>query len=94
MLNVLVNHKVNDYDAWKTAFDNFADVRKAGGEKSFRILHPSTDRNDLTLLFEWDSMENAEKFFTSTELKNTMSEAGVTEEPKIQFLQQLDKGTL
>jgi heme-degrading monooxygenase HmoA len=89
----MINHKVRDYGAWKAEFDNFADVRRSSGEKSYRILHPSDDRNDLMLLFEWDSLKNAETFLASPELKSAMQRAGVTEEPKIRFLNEVAQGT-
>jgi hypothetical protein len=92
MTHVLVKHKVNDYATWKAEFDKFADFRKSSGEKSFRILHPSDNPNDLTLLFEWDNVKNAETFMTSTELQSTMQRAGVSEKPNIQFLDQIAQG--
>jgi len=94
MTNIMIKHKVVDYAAWKVEFDNFADVRKSSGEKSYRILHPSDDPNNLTLLFEWDSMKNAETFLASPELKTTMQRAGVAEEPKVLFLNEVAQGTL
>lgn len=94
MTHVMIKHKVQDYKEWKVVFDNFAEVRKSSGEKSYRILHPSDNPNDLTLLFEWDNQKNAEKFLASTELKSTMERAGVVEEPNIQFLNEVTKGSL
>lgn len=94
MAHVLVKHIVNDYAGWKKVFDNFSDFRKQSGEKSFQIFHPGDNPNNLTLLFEWDTEQNAETFLGSTELKTAMQNAGVTEEPNIQILNQLDKGAL
>ncbi len=94
MTHILVNHKVQDYAKWKVVFDNFANVRRSSGEKSFRILHPVDDSNDLTLLFEWDSMKNAKTFMASPELKGAMQQAGVVEEPKVQFLDEAAQGKL
>jgi heme-degrading monooxygenase HmoA len=94
MSQVLIKHKVNDYDAWKAVFDNFADFRRSSGEKSYRILHQIDDPNDLTILFEWDTQNNAETFLASHELKSAMQEAGVAETPKIQFLNEAANGSL
>ncbi len=94
MSQVLVKHRVNSYEDWKNAFDNFANVRKSSGEKSFRILHTKDDPNDLTLLFEWDTKENAEKFMASPELKSAMQDGGVSEAPQIQFLCDVVQGKL
>ncbi len=94
MTHVMITHKVKDYAAWKVEFDNFVDVRKSSGEKSYRILHPGDNPNDLTLLFEWDNRKNAETFLASPELKSTMQQAGVAEEPRIQFFNEVAQGTL
>lgn len=94
MTHILIKHEVNDFAAWKDVFDNFADVRRSSGEKSYHILHPVDNPKDLTLLFEWDTQKNAETFLASPELKSAMQRAGVAEEPKIQFLNQAAKGTL
>lgn len=94
MSQLLIKHKVTDYAAWKTVFDNFADFRKSSGEKSYRILHAADEPNNLTLLFEWDSQENAETFLSSEKLKSTMEEAGVSEAPEIQFLNKVAEGAL
>jgi len=86
MIHILVRHKVNDYASWKVAFDNHAGFRRSGGEKSHRIFHSGSDPNDLTMLMEWDNLPNAEKFFSSPELKSAMQKAGVAEMLSIQFL--------
>lgn len=93
MTHILVNHKVKDYTTWKNIFDDFIDVRKLAGEKSYRILHPSEDPNDLTIFFEWDTLENAETFMTSNELKSAMQKGGVVDVPDIRFLDEVDQGT-
>jgi heme-degrading monooxygenase HmoA len=94
MAYIFVKHKVADYNAWKSTFDAFIETRRAGGEKSFQILHPENEPNNLLLMFEWNSLENARNFMTSEELKNAMKQAGVVEEPQIQFLNELDKGVV
>jgi quinol monooxygenase YgiN len=93
MTQVLIQHKVNEYAAWKDIFDNFAGFRRSSGEKSYRIFHPVNDPNDLTLLFEWDTQKNAETFLASPELRSAMQEAGVAEAPRIQFVNEVAQGT-
>lgn len=94
MTQILVKHIVKDYEDWKKAFDGFVDFRRSSGEKVFRIMAPDNNPNDLTLLFDWDTKANAEKFFHSEELKKTMQNAGVAEEPKITFLHEVAEGKL
>ena len=94
MAHLFIKHKVADYAAWKKIFDEFVETRRAGGEKSYQILHPENEPNNLYLMFEWDNIANAQNFMQSPELKNAMLNAGVTEEPQISFLNELDKGIL
>ena len=89
---MFVRHKVSDYPKWKAVFDEFVDVRRKGGEKSYHIFHPEDEPNNLYLLFSWDTMENAKKFSNSEELKNAMMNAGVTEKPDIFFFNKVAEG--
>ena len=89
-----IKHKVRDYDAWKTVFDDFSETRKQGGEKSYRICQTENDPNELDVIFEWDNVENARSFVKSPELKKAMEKAGVMEAPEISFLKEVDQGTL
>jgi len=94
MSHIFVRHRVEDYPKWKEVFDNFVDTRKSFGEKSFQVLQHNEDANNLYVLFQWDSMENAHKFFESSDLKNAMEQAGVAKAPEIHFLNETDKGDL
>lgn len=91
---LVVRHKVEDYAKWKTAFDEGIAMRKAGGEKSYQILHTNDDPNDLVLLFEWDNLDNARKFMQSEELRAVMQRAGVSKDVDISFLEEVEKGSV
>jgi len=89
MINVLVHHEVADYPAWKSTFDAAHDWRARNGECSCRIFHSPGNVNDLTLLFEWQSLESARAFMSSDELKTRMAHAGVKGQPRVEFLAEL-----
>ena len=89
MINVLIHHKVADYASWKAVFDAAIDFRQKGGERSCHIFSAVGDANDLTLLFEWESLEKAQQFTTSEELRKRMSQAGVAGRPDIRFLAEM-----
>ena len=86
MAHILVRHKVEDYAKWRNAFDGSIEMRKAGGELSAQVFQTSEDPNDLVLLFEWNSLDNARAFLGSDELKQGMEAAGVCSAPEITFL--------
>jgi hypothetical protein len=86
MVHVLVRHKVSDYKNWRSVFDAALEFRHNGGERSCRVFHDSGDANYLTLLFEWENLEQAQRYMGSEELRRKMKEAGVASAPDIQFL--------
>lgn len=90
MVYVLIKHKVKDYDKWKTVFDNNSDLRKAGGEKGVRLFRNVDKTNDIVIIIEWDTIENAKKFYESEDLKKIMKEAGVMMKPYIYFLEEVE----
>lgn len=86
MIIVLIHHEVADYMAWKAAFDAAFDWRHKHGERSCRIFRSAGNVNDLTLFFEWESLEKARAFVASDELKARMASAGVKGPPRVAFL--------
>ena len=87
MPHVLVQHEVKDFDAWKVGFDAAAGMRAQSGEKSAYIFNNADNPNLITAIFEWDSFENAQKYFFNTpELKAAMQKAGVLGQPNITML--------
>jgi hypothetical protein len=86
MVHVLVRHKVSDYKCWRSVFDAALEFRHEGGERSCRVFHDSVDSNNLTLLFEWENLERAQRYMSSEELRRKMKEAGVASAPEIQYL--------
>lgn len=94
MAHVLVRHSVQDYGEWKPVFDDVVDIRKAGGEEEYQIYHTDSDANDLVLLFQWDTLDHARKFFQSPDLREAMHNAGVIGPPEVIFLDGVEEGTI
>lgn len=89
-----VQHKVEDYAKFKSAFEEGIAMRKAGGEKSYQIFHTADDPNDLVLLFEWDNLDNVRKYAQSRKLREAMQQAGVSSKPEMYFLEEVEKGSV
>ena len=92
MVKVFIRHKVEDYTTWEKAFGNFLAQRRAGGELSYSIGHIPNEPNNLCLTFGWDSVENANTFLQSEELRSAMQEAGVIEAPEIVVFESIEEG--
>jgi quinol monooxygenase YgiN len=81
----IATHPVKDFDAWKSAFDQFESVRKEGGERSAEVLRHADDSNMVTIINTWDTIETVQAFFVREDLKTGMAEGGVTAPPAFVF---------
>ena len=86
MASMLIQHKVKDFMEWKKVFDSAAGLRTSSGELSAQVFRDASDPNSLTVLNKWNSLENAQKFAHSPELKAAMEKAGVAGPPNVYFL--------
>lgn len=93
MQYVLIIHEVEDYSAWKAAFDQAADIRKNAGEISYQLLRYDNDANNIVHFSEWSSLDNARCFFESSELVEIRKKAGV-KAPEFIYLQEIERGVL
>jgi heme-degrading monooxygenase HmoA len=62
---VLVIHEVEDYGAWKSAFDGAARLLTEAGELEFQVLTDTTNPNRIVHFAKWTSVEKARAFFES-----------------------------
>lgn len=93
MQYVLIIHEVNAYAAWKIIFDQAAGIRKNAGEVSYQLLRYDNDANTIVHFSEWTSLDNARRFFESSELAEIRKKAGV-KSPEFIYLQELERGEL
>lgn len=91
MAYLIVRHQVENFDKWKPLYDEHGAVRKQSGCKNEQLLRDSEDPNDLFILFEWDSIENARRFMQSEDLKQAMQNAGVIGTPEFHFLELVER---
>ena len=62
MTTLRIEHAIHDYDQWKAAFDNFAQVRANAGVRGHAIRRPVEDPHYLMLDLEFDTADAAGKF--------------------------------
>ncbi|WP_458210033.1 hypothetical protein [Haladaptatus sp. NG-SE-30] len=87
MAYILIRHTVEEYDEWKPTFDDHAQTRESMGSRGGHLFRTTEDPNDLVILFEWDSLDNAREFAESDDLRETMQRAGVTDQPEIAYVE-------
>jgi quinol monooxygenase YgiN len=93
MQYVLIIHAVADYSAWKTIFDNAAQMRKEAGEISYQLLKFEDDANNIVHFSRWSSLQSARNFFESEQLVEIRKQAGV-KAPKFVYLDEIENGVL
>jgi hypothetical protein len=89
MVRVFVRHDVEDYAAWRKAYDAFDATRKRLGVKAQAVFQNIDDPNDITVWHEVESLEAARAFTSSEELKTAMKSAGVAGTPLIWFTKEV-----
>lgn len=85
MTTMFVRHTVTDYKTWRKAYDDFAAVQKAKGVTAQAVYRAAGNPNDITVTHEFASLEAAQAFAQSAELKSAMQNAGVAGAPTIWF---------
>ncbi len=90
MPTLIVRHKVKDFAAWQSAFDDHAPARLAAGLANARLFTSADDPNEVVIIFDAADIEKAKAFGASPELKEAMANAGVADKPDIYFLNAVD----
>ncbi len=78
----VVTHKVNDFAAWKGAYDSFNSKQVEHGIKDHYVLQSVDDPNNVLVVAEGE-LGKIQEFLNSEELKNVMAKAGVGGTPTI-----------
>ncbi|MGZ7136338.1 MAG: putative quinol monooxygenase [Methanobacterium sp.] len=91
MNGVLVMYKIKDFKKWKLNNENGAGTRKSKGSRDAYVYNKKNNPNELVVLYNWDDLDNARKYFESEEFKNQMEEAGLNSDPEIQYLEEKER---
>lgn len=91
MQYVLIIHKIEDYDKWRPVFDEHMESRRDSGSKEAHVFRSADNPDEIVILYKWDNLDNAKKFFASSDLKAKMESAGLKGMPNIHFLEGIGK---
>ncbi|MEI6725939.1 MAG: cyclase [Actinomycetes bacterium] len=92
-MNLVVQHTVKDYDAWKSVFDEHESTRAKHGATGHTIYRDADDPNSVTVFNYFETREGAEAFSRDPSLKDAMERGGVTSEPRIMWVEEADSAT-
>ncbi len=82
---LLVRHEVADYAAWRSAYESVDGLRKKHGCTDDEVLLNPTDKQDVYVLHRFPTLEQAQAFAGSSELREAMGRAGVKGAPRIEI---------
>jgi hypothetical protein len=83
-MELIIQHTVRDFDAWKSAFDEHEAVRAKYECLGHTIYRGGENGNDVTVITSWQSAERAEEFTRDPSLGEAMERGGVLGEPRVQ----------
>jgi heme-degrading monooxygenase HmoA len=91
----LVRHHVDDFDAWKKMYDDFAPVQAEHGVHAHQVLRSIENPNEVVVTHTFDSSDAARAFFAMPELKEAMSQGGVNADSvEISYFNEVESGAL
>jgi hypothetical protein len=62
MPTLQIEHSINDFTTWKTAFDRFAGARERTGVRRHHVQRRADDPNYLVIDLDFDTMPEAQAF--------------------------------
>jgi quinol monooxygenase YgiN len=82
---LFVRHNVNDYGAWRAVYDSVEPLRQEYGCTDAEVMVESNDKNDIFVIHRFPTVEQAQGFAGSAELKDAMGRAGVAGPTRIEI---------
>ncbi|MEY4961144.1 MAG: hypothetical protein RL610_1323 [Pseudomonadota bacterium] len=82
-IRIYCRHDVADYALWKKGYDGFANYRKTHGVIHESVYQSIDNPNDITVILDFNNINEAKAFAASEELKANMSKLGVKGTPQI-----------
>ena len=85
------NHRVKDYDVWRTYFDADDAARVSIGTTCVSVLRSTANANNISLVFDVEDINVFMNFMQAPERGEIMQKAGVLEMPKIYKLEEIKR---
>lgn len=83
MARMFVRHPVADFAKWHETYKSVADFQKSNGVTAEEVYQSADNPNDVTVIHDFASANEAKAFAENEELKKIMTEAGVAGPPTI-----------
>jgi quinol monooxygenase YgiN len=84
---VIAKLSVPDFDRWFAEYEGMHPVRASFGERSHRLYRDVDDPTTITVVFEWESVDAARRYFGSAELAASVNRAEAHAGPQVCYLE-------
>ncbi len=84
-VTAIVQHKVNDYSAWRKVYEEVADLQTRGGVIAKSVHRLKDDPSIVLITHKFATMAAATAFLSSADLKAAMQRGGVAGAPRIEL---------
>jgi heme-degrading monooxygenase HmoA len=91
MAYLLVRAKFQDYAKFYPVYTAHRAARQASGSRGARLFRSADNPNEVVALMEWDSLEKAQQFAQSDDLREAMQRAGLADRPEVYFLDEVEQ---
>jgi hypothetical protein len=92
--NLFIHHKVYDYAAWRTGYNENERSRAAAGITNGRVYRSADDPNDVLVLQDATDMAKARAWLGGEDMKTAMRKSGVVGSPSVRFASQVAEAKL
>ena len=82
---LIVRHQVEDYAAWRAVYETVEGLRGQHGCTGAEVMVDPGDKQDVFVLHRFPTVEQAQAFAGSNELREAMGRAGVVGPPRIEI---------
>ena len=86
---LLVRHNVEDFAEWRVAYEEHVRRLPVTVARGSRIFRSADNANEVMVLSEWRSLEEARRFARSDGLRQALQRAGVADQPEVYYLEEV-----
>jgi hypothetical protein len=91
---VIVRHKVKDLNVWKPYLVGDAQRQRDATFTHWNLTRNRHDPNELVIVFECNDLDKASQVFSDPSLAQLMKKAGVSDQPTMFFLEEIENRPL
>jgi hypothetical protein len=88
MFMLAVNHQVEDYERWKSVFDEVSP--REGGAAFHRVNRLVDSPNTVTVVVGFATAEAANTFLSAPDDRSAMERSGVVGEPRVELYEEVE----